>query len=284
MNYAAAELLQPLSDALSALLTWLDANISTVFYIIALVAVGMFVSRFGTAIIARLLHRTVRQDMFPTKTDRERRLKTLTSISGAVVTFVVWGVIFIMTLNKLGVNTAPLLASAGIVSVAIGFGAQSLVRDFVTGIFIIAENQYRVGDYVEIQNVRGIVRSITMRTTVIQDDDGSVFNIPNGSIIVTGNHTMNNNKVSLELSTSTKTDLQKLCTIINKVGTQQAADKMQKEDIIEPIQFKRIKDIKGGNIILRLSGRVKAGRQIEVKSAYYEALQNELFKNKITLS
>lgn len=284
MKLAAYELLQPLSDALSALLGWLDNNISTVFYIIAMAGVGMFVSRFGIAIISRLLHKTVREDMFPTKTDRERRLKTLTSITAAVVTFVVWGVVFVMILNKLGVNTAPLLASAGIVSVAIGFGAQSLVKDFVTGIFIIAENQYRVGDYVEIQNVRGTVRSITMRTTVVQDDDGSVFNIPNGSIIVTGNHTMNNNKVSLELSASTKTDIQKLCTIINKVGTQQAASKLQKEDILEPIQFKRIKDIKSGSVILRLSGRVRAGKQVEVKSAYYEALQNELFKNKITLT
>ena len=153
----------------------------------------------------------------------------------------------------------------------------------MTGLFIIAENQYRVGDYVEIQNVRGTVRSVTMRTTVIQDDDGSVFHIPNGSIIVTGNHSMNNDKVSLELSASTETDISKLREIINKTGKTQADSDSQHELLVEPMQFKRVKDVKGGHFVIRVSGKVKAGKQIEVKSAYYEALLKELYKNKIAL-
>ena len=145
--------------------------------------------------------------MFPSKSDREKRISTLDSIAAAIISFVVWSVAVLMIMNLLGINTAPLIASAGILSVALGFGAQSLVKDFITGMFIIAENQYRVGDYVEIQNVRGTVKAVTMRTTVVEDVDGSIFHIPNGSIIVTGNHTMSNNKVSIEISASTETDI-----------------------------------------------------------------------------
>ena len=221
--------------------------------------------------------------MFPSKTDRDRRVRTLESILTAIISFVVWAVALLMIMNILGINTAPLLASAGILSVAIGFGAQSLIKDFITGMFIIAENQYRVGDYVEIQNVKGTVKSITMRTTVVKDDDGSIFHIPNGSIIVTGNHTMSNNKASIELSVPTDTDIEKLQAIINKTGLALTKNAEMKEMIIEPLQFRRIKEITGGAIKIRILGKVRAGKQDIVKSSYYEALQKELVKNKIAL-
>lgn len=270
-------------DAVARLLSWIDTNFSSLIYIVFILCVAFFVSKIGTEILSRLLQRTVREDTFPTKADREKRLKTLNSISSALMTFIVWGVTFVMVLNKLGVNTAPLLASAGIVSVALGFGAQSLVKDLVTGVFIIAENQYRVGDYVEIQNVKGIVKSITMRTTVVQDDEGSIFHIPNGSIIVTGNHTMNNSRLGIEIKVPTDADIDKIKTIVNTVGTKLAADAIFEEIITEPIHYKATTDISGGAMVLWLTGRVKAGKQSEVKSAYYFALQKELYKQKIAL-
>lgn len=264
-------------------LHWIDQNISVVVFVLVALLAASLVSRVMSRVAAKLLHRAMRDDMFPTKTDRERRLHTLNSIAEAIISFFVWALVILMVLNRLGVNTAPLLASAGILGVALGFGAQSLVRDFVTGIFIIAENQYRVGDYVEIQNVKGTVQSISMRTTVIQDDDGSVFHVPNGSIVVTGNHTMNNNKVSIELSASTDTDIEKLRKTIDGVGKTQAESTDLKDVILEPLQFKRIKDIKGSQIIVRVSGRVKAGSQSVVRSSFYEQLQKQLIKQKIAL-
>ena len=233
--------------------------------------------------MSRLLSRTIREDMFPSKTDRNRRIKTLDSIASAIISFIVWTTAIIMIMNLIGINTAPLLASAGILGVALGFGAQSLVKDFITGMFIIIENQYRVGDFVEIQNVKGIVKAVTMRTTIVQDTDGSIFHIPNGSIVVTGNHTMGNNKVSVEISASTETDVELLQKLINKTGNTQAKRPEYSELIIEPIQFSRVKEISGGVVKIRISGKVRSGMQIEIKSNFLTALQNELVKNKIAL-
>ena len=262
---------------------WFDAHFSVIFQVLLVFILAYVAVRITRLLFGRILQKTMREDMFPTKTDRERRLRTLNSITNAVISFIIWAVAFVMILNTLGVNTAPVIASAGILSVAIGFGAQSLVRDFVSGIFIIAENQYRVGDYVEIGSVKGTVKSVTMRTTVILDDDGSVYYIPNGSIVVTGNHTMNNNKVSIELNASTETPIDVLQKVINSTGTLQAESETMKENIVEPLQFKRIKEIKGGTVVIRVSGRVKAGMQIAVKSDYYIHLQKALLKNKIAL-
>ncbi len=266
-----------------SLFSWIDGHFSVLIRVIVIFIVAFVAVKIMRLLFSRVLNRTMRLDMFPTKTDRDRRLRTLNSISNAIVYFIIWAVAFVMVLNTIGFNTAPLLASAGFLSVAIGFGAQSLVKDFVTGMFIIAENQYRVGDYVEIGNVKGTVLSVTMRTTIIKDDDGSIFYIPNGSIIVTGNHTMNNNKVSLELTASTETPIDDLRKAINLAGKKQAESAAMKDDIMEPLMFKRIKDIKNGTVIVRVSGRVAAGKQIDVKSDYYLRLQEELTKNKIAL-
>ncbi len=270
-------------DTGHTILDWVSNNLDALFQVIILIAIAIVITRLISEILIRLLRKTIREDMYPTKTDRDRRLHTLNSISTAIITFLVWMIALIMILNTLGVNTAPILASAGILSVALGFGAQSLVKDFMTGMFIIAENQYRVGDYVEIQNVRGTVKAVTMRTTVIIDDDGSVFHIPNGSIVVTGNHTMSNNKVSIEISASTETDIVLLQEVINKTGIKQSKSETMKDLIVEPLQFKRIKEITGGSVKVRILGKVKPGKQNEVKSDYFALLQKELVKNKIAL-
>lgn len=283
MFISQTEPVTPVTSTYDGIFSWIDSHFSVLLQVLIIFIVAFVAVRIIRIIFSHILNKTMREDMFPTKTDRDRRLRTLNSISNAVISFIIWTVAFIMILNTIGVNTAPILASAGILSVAIGFGAQSLVRDFVTGMFIIAENQYRVGDYVEIGNVKGTVKAVTMRTTIIKDDDDSIFYIPNGSIVVTGNHTMNNDKVSIEISASTETSIDELQKVVNTTGKKQAESVAMKDIIIEPLQFKRIKDIKGGIVSVRVSGRVKAGKQIAVKSDYFVRLQEELTKNKIAL-
>jgi small conductance mechanosensitive channel len=264
-------------------LDWFSNNLSSIISVIAIFVIAVIATKLISDVFARLLGRTIREDMYPSKTDRDRRLSTLTSISTAIVTFGVWTIAVLMMLNALGVNTGPLLASAGIVGVALGFGAQSLVKDFMTGMFIIAENQYRVGDYVELGMVKGTVKAVTMRTTIVEDYDGSIYHIPNGSIIVTANHTMSNNKIAIELSATTDTDIDKLKEIIDKTGKRQASHVDMKDLITEPLHFVRIKDITSGAIVIRISGKVRAGKQSLVRSDYYIDLQKELVKNKIAL-
>lgn len=279
-NYPFAEVL---STSLRSIFNWFNTNFRIMIYIVLILLIATISAKIISHAVSRLLSRTIREDMFPSKTDRTRRIKTLESIAEAIVSFVVWTTAIIMVMNLIGINTAPLLASAGILGVALGFGAQSLVKDFITGMFIIIENQYRVGDFVEIQNIKGTVKAVTMRTTIIQDSDGSIFHIPNGSIIVTGNHTMGNNKVSVEISASTETDVELLQKLINKTGSAQAKSAEYKELILEPLQFSRVKEITGGVVKIRITGKVRSGLQNEIKSKFLTALQNELVKNKIAL-
>jgi moderate conductance mechanosensitive channel len=274
---------ESITDTGRVIIDWFSNNMDIFIGVVIIFVVAVIATKVVSEVFSRLLGRTIREDMYPSKTDRDRRLSTLTSITTAIVTFGVWTVAVLMILNALGVNTAPLLASAGIVGIALGFGAQSLVKDFMTGMFIIAENQYRVGDYVELGVVKGTVKAVTMRTTIVEDYDGSIYHIPNGSIIVTANHTMSNNKIAIELSATTDTDIDKLRTIINKTGKSQATHVDMKDFITEPLHFVRIKDITSGAIIIRISGKVKAGKQSIVRSDYYIDLQKELVKNKIAL-
>ncbi len=111
------------------------------------------------------------------------RVKTLRGLVKNVIGIVIWSVAFVMILSKWGINIAPILTGAGIVGLAIGFGSQTLVKDIVTGFFILLENQYNVGDYVEIIGVKGRVRRMNLRTTILKDEDGTISIIPNSSII-----------------------------------------------------------------------------------------------------
>lgn len=113
---------------------------------------------------------------------KEKRAKTLGHIIKSIGDIVIYSVILFMVLNLSGVNIGPILASAGIVGLAIGFGAQSLVKDFVSGLFILIENQYGVGDKVKIGNFEGDVIKITMRSTVLMDNEKKVYYISNGLI------------------------------------------------------------------------------------------------------
>ena len=113
---------------------------------------------------------------------KEQRAETLGNIIKSTGNVIIYSVILFMILNLFGVNIGPILASAGIVGVAIGFGAQSLVKDFISGLFILVENQYGINDEVKIGTFEGKVSQITMRTTILKDAEGKTYYIPNGAI------------------------------------------------------------------------------------------------------
>jgi len=111
------------------------------------------------------------------------RVKTLRGLVKNIIGIAIWSIAFVMILSKWGVNIVPILTGAGILGLAIGFGSQTLVKDIVTGFFILLENQYNVGDYVEITGVKGRVRRMNLRTTILKDEDGTISIIPNSAIV-----------------------------------------------------------------------------------------------------
>jgi len=113
---------------------------------------------------------------------KEKRSKTLGQIIVTTGNIVIYAIILLMILSLFGINITPILAGAGVIGLAVGFGAQSLVKDFVSGLFILVENQYSIGDKVKIGNFEGKVIRITIRSTVLKDDEGKKYYISNGSI------------------------------------------------------------------------------------------------------
>lgn len=246
--------------------------------IIVIIIFALIAQHALSAFTVKLLSKTIRPDMYPTETDRKKRLATLRSLMTAVVKFGVWLVAFVMIISEIGINTAPLLASAGIIGVALGFGAQSLVKDFVSGIFIIIENQYRVGDVVEIAGANGTVEDVTIRTTVLRDLSGFVHHVPNGLIQVTTNKTIGFSRINEEIVVGFDTDIERVEHIINHVGEEIAASPEFEKLIKEPLKFSSVKGYAVNGLIIGILGTTKPGEQWKVRTEMYKRLKKAFDK------
>lgn len=177
------------------------------------------------ATIKNALKLSLKNDTFPTqKRDREKRVKTLNSIISATSSFIVWFIAILTIMGILHIPIAPLLTSAGLVGAALAFGTQSIIRDFMSGLFIIIENQYRVDDYIQLDKVSGKVEAITMRTTVLRSPDGYVHHIPNGQINTTTNQSMGPIKAQEQLDLDASITIKDFGTKLSKIAKQIADD------------------------------------------------------------
>lgn len=263
---------------LSNLANWIGSHGWT---ILGIIVIAWLVRRYGALLIIRAFHRTIRADLYPTKADREKRIKTLDALIHAITRFAVYVVAAVMIIGEVGVDTAPLLASAGILGIALGFGAQSLIKDLVSGIFIITENQYRVGDVIEIDNVSGTVEAITIRTTVLRDLNGNQHHVPNGSIVRTTNMTMGFSGIDENITVGIGTDTENLAKVINKVGKELADDPKFTKKIKNPPQFLRVVGLNASGIEVKIVGKTGAGDSWEVKGELYRRLVPALRDAKI---
>lgn len=154
------------------------------------IVIIFIVAFFVRFVLIRTNNRLVRQ-AFGSNQRRDQRSSTISSVLNTVTSVLIWGTAILMSLTVLGVNIAPLLASAGIAGVALGFGAQTLVKDYISGLFLIVEDQYGIGDEVEIGTVRGKVEAVALRTTRVRDEAGVLWYIRNGEILNVANFSQN---------------------------------------------------------------------------------------------
>jgi small conductance mechanosensitive channel len=204
------------------------------------------------------------------KKDLEKRQRTLSNMFSNVwrilVVIISLYFVFVAIIGSTEAREllAPLFASAGIIGVALGFGAQSLVKDFLSGIFIISENQYRVGDIIEIEGFGGTVERIGVRSTVIRDADGNVHYFPNGMVQHVINKTMGYSMARFTLSVAQNTDLERVEKIINKIGLELAAEDDWKDKILEAPHFVMMGDFTATAINLIISGKTQPSDQWSV--------------------
>jgi small conductance mechanosensitive channel len=219
------------------------------------------------------------------KKDLEKRQRTLGALFSNVwrilVVISVFYLIFVQFFTKEAL--APLFASAGIVGVAFGFGAQSLVKDFLSGVFIISENQYRVGDIIEIESFSGTVERIGVRSTVIRDADGNVHYFPNGMVQHVINKTMGYSMARFTVAVTPDADIEKVGKIIDKIGLELAAEEAWQNKILEAPHYVMMGEFTSTAVNLIVSGKTQPSDQWAVTAEMRQRILEKFESEGITI-
>lgn len=217
----------------------------------------------------------------------EARTRTLGSVLRSIVTVVVWGVALLMSMSVLGLPLAPLLTSAGIGGVALGFGAQSLVKDYLSGIFMIMEDQYGVGDLINTGDVTGTVEDVGLRVTRLRDAGGQVWYVRNGEILRIGNQTQGWSTGSVEVPVASDENPAKVLTILDGVADAVFADEKWKDVLLEKPNVAGVDKIAGGAMTVKIFAKCAPNQQWGVQrnllERSLEALQKAGVKGPVQL-
>jgi small-conductance mechanosensitive channel len=212
---------------------------------------------------------------------RTQQLRTLSSVMFSVGVFVIMFLAALQILPLLGINMGPLLASAGIAGVAIGFGAQALVHDFINGFFILVENQYDIGDTIKIAGVQGVVEAMTLRRTVLRDDNGSLHSVRNGQITIVTNLTRHWAQLAMLVSVAYGADSDQVIKLLQQVGEEVANDPQFAEMIISKPEVPGIEKVSGSEVDYLLLVKTKPGLQYPVSRELRRKIKACFEKNHI---
>ncbi|MGH2897827.1 MAG: mechanosensitive ion channel family protein, partial [Solirubrobacteraceae bacterium] len=201
----------------------------------------------------------------------EQRINALTSVLRSVSTGVIFAIAGFMILAELGLNLAPLLAGAGILGLALGFGAQSLVKDFLSGMFILVEDQFGVGDIVDLdQQTSGTVEAVSLRTTRLRAVDGTVWHVPNGDIRRVGNRSQHWSRALLDVEVAYDTDIDHATAVIKRV-----ADELwqEREDILEEPEVWGVERLGINSIVIRVVVKTRPADRYSVSRILRQRLK-----------
>jgi small conductance mechanosensitive channel len=190
-----------------------------------------------------------------TDAELDKRATTLVGIVRRVAIVGLWIIALVMALKELGFDIAPILAGAGVVGLAVGFGAQNLVRDVITGLFMLVENQIRIGDVAEINGTGGLVEEVNLRTTVLRSLDGTVHVFPNGIITNLSNKTRGFSFYVFELGVAYKEDTDRVVEVIREVGNRMREEERFAAVMIEPVDVLGVDQFADSAVVIK--GRLK---------------------------
>jgi small-conductance mechanosensitive channel len=242
---------------------------------IILILLGMWVVIKVAKIVGRKIIKITEDNDPTTENERERRTKTLVQIFNIAVRTIVIVFGTISILKELGFDIGPILAGAGIAGLAIGFGAQSLVRDIVSGFFMIMENQIRVGDVARIGDVAGLVEKITLRIVVLRDLDGVVHTIPNGEIKTISNMTYGWSRAKLDFGVAYKEDVDKVMEVLMRLGNEFVQDDKFKDSIIEGPTMLGVDALDDSAVVIRMLFKTVPLKQWDVSREFNRRVKNE---------
>jgi len=192
------------------------------------------------------------------------RAEAVQSVLGSVVSTVIWAVAALVALGELDIELGPLIAGAGVAGVALGFGAQTLVRDFLAGLFIVIEDQFGVGDNVDLQDVAGVVEEVSLRSSKIRDVSGVLWTVSNGEIVKAGNATKGWSRAKIDVDVAYDSDIREAMAIVLRVAEELREDETWGLDILEPPEMWGVEQLAVDGVTIRLVVKTRPGRQYVV--------------------
>jgi len=227
--------------------------------------------------VSNLISRRTRPQLgesaaLPVTPRRAQRARTIGSVLRSASSFIVSAIAVVMILAEFGVALGPILASAGIVGIALGFGAQNLVRDFLSGMFMLLEDQYGVGDIVDLGSANGTVEAVGLRITTVRDGNGTVWYVRNGEILRVGNKSQGYAVAVADLLLAHNADIAQAAEIATRVAAEAVADTDVAEHVIEEPEVVGIEKVGPEGVTFRVTARTAPGQQFGVQRALITAL------------
>jgi len=212
---------------------------------------------------------------------RAQQVRTLASVITSIGVFIILFVAALEVLPLLGFNLGPLLASAGVAGLAIGFGAQALVHDFINGFFILLENQYDIGDNIRIAGVKGTVEEMTLRRTVLRDDDGTVHTVPNSQVTIVSNTTRDWSQLTMRVVVAFSEPSDRIIRLLQQIGEEVKHDPAFAGDIVSDIQVPGIDRIGNGEAEYLILVKTRPNQQYAVGRELRRRIKESFEQNKI---
>ena len=195
---------------------------------------------------------------------KAQRIRAMTDLAESLFTVLVWTVAVMMILSEFGVDVGPMIASAGILGIALGFGAQDLVKDFLSGVFMLAEDQYGVGDVIDVGEAVGEVAEISLRTTSIRGVDGTMWHVPNGEIRRVGNMSQEWARALLDIGVGYHTDIEHAVAVVERVAAEVATDDAYRPYFLAEPDVQGVQDLSADAILIRLVIKTTPGDQMKL--------------------
>lgn len=231
---------------------------------IGVIVLASYVLTRIIALVSRELEEQVTHAKGPDVVDRAKRARTIGHLVRNAATVAVVVLATLMVLREVHVDITPILTGAGILGLAVGFGGQALVRDLISGFFLILENQIRVGDVVIINGTGGLVEEINLRTVILRDGDGTVHVFPNGSITQLANRSKDFSYYTADIGVSYRNDLDQVATVLRQVGESLMTDEAYRSLIVAPVELVGVEALRENQVVMRVRIRTLPLKQWDV--------------------
>lgn len=221
-------------------------------------------------VLSRKLIRTFRKYITSRTNDigTIKRAETLGQVFGNVTTVIITLITGMLILSEMGISIAPILAAAGVVGVAVGFGAQSLIKDYFTGFFLLLEDQIRHGESVEVGGKKGVVEEVTLRHVKLRDSDGTVHFIPNGSITTVSNQSRDYSCALIDIGVAYRENLDEVYELLRKIGAEIRNDPLQQEKILEAMEIVGVENLADSAVIIRCRFKAQPLEHVNVRREF----------------